>query len=333
MSQPWRDGRVPGDVVLAYGRTGDGPQPVLALHGITSNHRAFGGVARHLRHPDGVVALDLRGRGRSAKLPAGNYGLAAHAADVIRTLDHLGIERAVIVGHSMGGFVATYVAATWPERVRALALLDGGWPRGRLPTVSLDPAMWAGLRKAINRLDRRFTTVDEYLEYWKPGVPASELPTEVLDAYTYDLESTPGGFRVSVSRSAADEDARSAYWHSPTAWRLRRVQCPVLLVRAGAGFAPGTLPLFSAQNRDAVTAVLDVRRDLLLPAADHYSMLVGEHAASIAAALDWLLELDVVAHPPPAPESKARAAWRRLRLRASTAASMLNLRPRVAGQE
>ena len=63
----WKMGSVQGDVRLAFGRAGEGPNPVLALHGITAQHRAFGAVARHLRHPDGMVALDLRGRGNSEK--------------------------------------------------------------------------------------------------------------------------------------------------------------------------------------------------------------------------------------------------------------------------
>src|SRR5918995_1356882 len=71
----WKLGSVPGEVRLAFGRVGEGPEPVLALHGITAQHRAFNAAARHLRHPDGIVALDLRGRGDSEKPSSGSYGL------------------------------------------------------------------------------------------------------------------------------------------------------------------------------------------------------------------------------------------------------------------
>lgn len=79
------------------------------------------------------------------------------------------------------------------------------------------------------------------------------------------------------------------------------------LVRAGAGFALGTLPLFFELDRDTVTAVVDLRRDPP-PTADHYSMLVGEYAASTVAAIDWLLELDSVAilRQPPCPKRRER---------------------------
>src|SRR5918997_1404108 len=124
----WNAGRVPGEVELAISRAGSGPDPVVCLHGITAQHRAFNAAARLIGPSRGLVGVDLRGRGDSDKPEAG-YGLEAHAADVIRVLDHLGLQNAVLSGHSMGGFVALKTALVFPDRVRALVLLDGGWPR------------------------------------------------------------------------------------------------------------------------------------------------------------------------------------------------------------
>ena len=53
---------------------------------------------------------------------------------MIRTLDHLGIERGILVGHSMGAFVALHAALLYPDRIRTLVLLDGGWPRPEEPS-------------------------------------------------------------------------------------------------------------------------------------------------------------------------------------------------------
>src|SRR5918912_3067337 len=101
----WKQERVLGEVELAVWRAGEGPDPVVCLHGITAQHRAFNAAARHLVPSHGLVGVDLRGRGDSDK-PDSGYGLEAHASDVARVLDHLGLARAVLVGHSMGAFVA-----------------------------------------------------------------------------------------------------------------------------------------------------------------------------------------------------------------------------------
>src|SRR3712207_6500143 len=117
----WIAERVPGEVELAIWRAGSGPDPIICLHGITAQHRAFNALARNLASSRPLVGVDLRGRGDSEK-PESGYGLEAHARDVVRILDHLGLEDAVILGHSMGAFVALKTALSYPERVRALVL-------------------------------------------------------------------------------------------------------------------------------------------------------------------------------------------------------------------
>src|SRR4029453_13646527 len=82
----WTPLRVAGEVELAGGRTGHGPDPVVAVPGITTPH------PRPPPPPDGMAAVDLRGRGDSGK-PASGYGFKTHASDLLRVLDHLGIER------------------------------------------------------------------------------------------------------------------------------------------------------------------------------------------------------------------------------------------------
>ncbi len=284
----WNTGSVPGEVRLAFGRVGEGAEPVLALHGITAQHRAFNSAARHLEPSGGMVALDLRGRGDSEKPSSGNYGLAKHAEDVIRTLDSLGMERGVLVGHSMGAFVALHTALLYPERVEALVLLDGGWPR---PEGEVDEeeaaAMEEGLARAFRRLDLVFETPEDYLEFWFPGrgLAFKDLPPDLADYYRYDLEEVDGGYQPKASREAAEEDADSASSESPTATDLGGVECPVALVRAAEGFFPDSRPLISDETRDVMAEALDLRSETLLPGANHYSMLFEPFASRWAGLL------------------------------------------------
>ncbi len=281
----WKSARVPGEVDLSIGRAGEGPDPVVCLHGITAHHRAFNAAARYLGPSRGLVGVDLRGRGDSDK-PESGYSLRAHAADVVRVLDHLGLESAVLVGHSMGAFVVLKIALAFPDRVRALVLLDGGWPRVVSTPEEMTEeekqeaaALQEGLARAFKRLDMTFESPEAYLAFWFPdqNLKMEDLPQDLADYYLYDLREVEGGYKPKASRAAAEEDSPSVSSTSPTAEEMSGVGCPVALVRASQGFFPGSDPLISDQVRDVMTGPLDIRTEILLEGANHYTMLWPEY--------------------------------------------------------
>jgi pimeloyl-ACP methyl ester carboxylesterase len=108
---------------IHYVEAGAG-EPVVLIHGwngCTYSYRyTIPELARHFR----VVALDLRGYGHSDRSPRGDYSVAGQAALVRVVMQRLGIERAAVVGHSMGGGIALRLAADEPERVTRLVLVD-----------------------------------------------------------------------------------------------------------------------------------------------------------------------------------------------------------------
>ncbi|MCW2309352.1 alpha/beta fold hydrolase [Rhodobium gokarnense] len=115
----------------AQGTADDDALPLLCLPGLTRNSKDFHVLARALSARDAgarrVVTLDLRGRGVSASdADARNYAPPVEAEDVIKGLDSLGIERAVILGTSRGGLVGTLIALGHPARVAGLILNDVG---------------------------------------------------------------------------------------------------------------------------------------------------------------------------------------------------------------
>jgi lipase len=277
----WVAKRMSGEVELAIWHSGDGPGPLICLHGITAQNRAFSALARTLAPSRSLVGVDLRGRGDSEK-PESGYGLEAHARDVVRILDHLGLRDAVICGHSMGGFVALMTALSYPDRVRAIVLLDSGWPR-----VEVDPeemseeqkgeaaAIEEGLERAFRRLDMTFESPEAYLDFWFPdrGLTLDDLPPDLADYYLYDLEEIEDGYNPKSSRAAAEEDSPSIASTSPTAQEMSGVGCPVALVRASQGFFPGTDPLISDEARDVMAGSLDIREEVVVEGANHYTML------------------------------------------------------------
>ncbi len=109
---------------VSFHRGGSGPAIVL-VHGITSSARTWSAVAPLLERDHTVIAPDLAGHGHSAK-PRGDYSLGAHASGIRDLLAVLGIPRATVVGHSLGGGIVMQFAYQFPERVQRLVLVDSG---------------------------------------------------------------------------------------------------------------------------------------------------------------------------------------------------------------
>ena len=105
---------------------GGGEVPVLLLAGLGCTAHVFAELAPHLSDRFRVLALTRRGHGLTEPVDAG-YELDDGAEDARRLLDTLGIERAHVVGHSMGGGEASLLAARHPERVARIVYLDGAY--------------------------------------------------------------------------------------------------------------------------------------------------------------------------------------------------------------
>lgn len=142
MSTPgyWFDSH---DGLTLFSRVYAGPSPdapvVLCLHGLTRNSRDFEDLALHLAARYRVIVPDVRGRGLSARDPKPqNYQIPVYLKDLDPLLSGLGVERAAIIGTSMGGLMAMVLAAMQPARVARIVLNDVG------PEV--DPAGLARIR-------------------------------------------------------------------------------------------------------------------------------------------------------------------------------------------
>jgi esterase len=108
-------------MILNAIQAGEG-KPVVLLHGLFGAARNFGAVQRALVPRFRVIALDMRNHGDSPHDPDMRY--ATQAADVRQTLLALGVERAGMIGHSMGGKAAMAMALQWPDLVGRLLVSD-----------------------------------------------------------------------------------------------------------------------------------------------------------------------------------------------------------------
>jgi pimeloyl-ACP methyl ester carboxylesterase len=109
---------------VIYRVAGSGP-PVVLIHGMLNSSSHWQSVALNLASDHTVIAPDLIGHGDSAA-PRGDYSLGAHAASIRDLLAAVGIDRATLVGHSLGGGVAMQFFYQFPQRVERLVLVSSG---------------------------------------------------------------------------------------------------------------------------------------------------------------------------------------------------------------
>jgi pimeloyl-ACP methyl ester carboxylesterase len=162
---------------VIYRIAGSGP-PVVLIHGMLNSSSHWRTVALELASDYTVVAPDLIGHGDSAA-PRGDYSLGAHAASIRDLLAAIGIDRATIVGHSLGGGVAMQFFYQFPQRVERLALISSGGlghdvsPMLRAATLpgmsallslTIHPRLLGALWEAGGRLRRREVSLGVYLQ-------------------------------------------------------------------------------------------------------------------------------------------------------------------------
>ncbi len=108
-------------VELDYQERGQG-KPLVLIHGFPFDHTIWEDVASRLESQARLIMPDLRGFGKSP-VPDGVYSMRLMAEDIAALLDRLGIHKAILAGHSMGGYISLAFAQAYPERLSGLALV------------------------------------------------------------------------------------------------------------------------------------------------------------------------------------------------------------------
>jgi pimeloyl-ACP methyl ester carboxylesterase len=191
---------------------------VILLHGLGSSLQTWEPWARRLATEYRVILLDLPGAGLSPPDPTGDYTDSRSLLLIIALMDRLGLARASVVGHSMGGRLAWSLAASHPERVDKLVLVapDGfaspGFEYGRAPELP------AALRLMEYALPRPLLRVNLAPAYADPATLTDALTTRY-----HDLMLAPGARGAMLARM------RQTVLQDPVPL-LGRIQAPTLLV-------------------------------------------------------------------------------------------------------
>ncbi len=261
----------------------DAPTAVL-IHGVTASHLAWQFVADAL---PGVrlIAPDLRGRGRSNQL-LGTAGMRAHAADLAAVYAHLDLAPSLVVGHSMGGFVAVVFAHLHPSLVTRLVLVDGGLPLAAPEGLTPEELVAAILGPTAARLSMRFDDLDSYLDLWRSHPAFTDDWTPQLESYlAYDLVPDGTAFRPATTYETTLDDTVDLNTGEALQESLADLTHPAVLVTVPRGLQneePGLYPPEHLENVLARHNNLEHRRwdDL-----NHYTVVMSERGAARVADL------------------------------------------------
>ncbi|CAG6391307.1 alpha/beta hydrolase [Streptomyces cocklensis] len=257
-----------------------GAGTVLAVHGITGNGLSWAGVAEAL---DGVEVLapDLRGRGRSGDVK-GESSMAVHADDLLAVLDHFGVGRAVLAGHSMGGFVGCVAAHRDPGRYRHLVLVDGGLGFPVPADMDIDQVLHAVIGPAMAKLDMEFADRAAYHAFWAGHPAFAELGGEAVRAYLdRDLVGEEPHLRSACRAAAIRQDAEDELRNPEVFAAIHRLRVPAELLWAERGLRDEPVGLYPPEVVEA--AALTTVSTRFVPGVNHYSILLGTAGAATVA--------------------------------------------------
>lgn len=171
-----------GDIYVCQ----DGPRDaavLLLIHGTAASARFWDALVPMLTGSHRVIRVDLLGCGRSAKPAGASYEIPDQGRRVGEALDRLGVEDAVVVGHSSGGMVATALAEQRPDLVSALVLINTGPHLGALiapETATSGPSHWPPTEEQI----RQFASTGLPAGFQVPPEVVAELRSMPYDVFT-----------------------------------------------------------------------------------------------------------------------------------------------------
>ncbi|MET8702315.1 alpha/beta hydrolase [Kitasatospora sp. NPDC004723] len=270
--------------VLRWPAAVPGAPTVVAVHGITANGLAWFEVARRIAGRATLLAPDLRGRGASRDL-GGPYGLARHADDVAALIGGLDLGPTVVVGHSMGAWVAALAAVRHPELVGRVVLVDGAVSFPPPEGVSEGDALAAVLGPALARLSMTFPDRQAYREFWQRHPAFAAGWSAGIDAYTQgDLVGAEPELRSSCVLAAVETDGAQVLLDRDAAAAVHRLPCPGELIWAERGLLDQPQGLYDEKRLAAVG--LDRTHPVPasgVPDTNHYSILWGGAGAEAVA--------------------------------------------------
>lgn len=213
---------LPNGIDMAYIDRGprDG-RPVILVHGYTDSARDWFPARAAFAPRDRLILIDLRGHGHSSK-PACCYALVDFAWDIHLLMDHLGLQRADLVGHSLGSLVVQVFAENWPDRVKHAVLISSTGGLSPTPTPREQSERTAGFdfRTPISQLHDPIDPDSAFMRaWWSSPTP---VDPDFLRRQRFDSAHIPAAIWLAVL-----DQALTGFDPQPG---LARLKAPCLLI-------------------------------------------------------------------------------------------------------
>jgi pimeloyl-ACP methyl ester carboxylesterase len=241
---------LPDGVTLAYVAMGDpGGSPVVLIHGYTDNARDWVPLVPYLSSKLHLILVDLRGHGQSSK-PECCYTRLDFAYDIELLLDALHVQRADIVGHSLGSIIAQTFAEFWPERTGRVVLISStGGPRPGAPAAKPAYDYAARIRKLKEPIDPDSPFM---IEWWSSPTP---VDPDFIRRQRRDAAAIPLRVWLAVlDQGLVDSDLQRT---------LPRLKAPTLLIWGEKD------PIMGADVRQTLRAALPRAEVQIFPGLGH----------------------------------------------------------------
>jgi non-heme chloroperoxidase len=245
-TQP-EDITLPTGVTLQYYEQGDRQGlPVLLLHGYSDSWYSWSRVLPDLPDELRVIALTQRGHGGASR-PESGYAMSDFAEDAIAVMDALGIEAAVVVGHSMGTLIATQLAGRAPERVLGLVLVAGfSTPMRENPNM---------MEFATGAIFPLTDPVDPlFAREFQQSTLAQPVPDAFLEAVVAESQRLPAQVWKDVMQGMLDHDLTSSF---------RQITQPALIIGGERD------DIASEREQQALQQALPDARLIIYPGTGH----------------------------------------------------------------
>jgi len=244
---------------------------ILCVHGLTANCRCWDLIASSLVPENNILAMDLRGRGLSDK-PVSGYSLQHHIQDIFCVLDNIRQEKIVLMGHSLGAFIALAFAANYPERTEKIILMDGG---GQLTQDQWDKVTLA-IKPSLDRLGQVFPSFAAYVANMKLAPFLQPWSQALEDYFRYEAESVEGGVRSRINPANILEEAQNIRQEAPSQY-YPKVTCPVLILRATDGILSNDDLVLPESAVDRMVSEIPNARRADINGTNHFSILFQPH--------------------------------------------------------